>query len=212
MLEPYLSPGDGVLDIGAHVGRYTQAYAKVVGTTGRVVAVEPDPESARKLRVACDRMLNVLVFEGMVGPQEWASVGLCAMTRDAEDARRNSVWAANTMKPGAQFLATAAPLDGFLRLFKRLRGIKIDAQGAEAHILDGATETLKRNDLVWAVELWPEGLRNAGRSVREVADIFSAAGYHPVASHGRTWDQLVTLIEPYTGHKSTDVVLTHRES
>jgi FkbM family methyltransferase len=208
MLEPYLSLGDGVLDIGAHVGRYTQAYAKVVGPTGCVLAVEPDASSLS--RIAALGLPHVRVLQVAMGHPDWLGHTLAC---DADDARRNSLWAANTITPSTLgCIVNVETVDYVAPTIPRLRGIKIDAQGAEAHILDGATETLKRPDLVWAVELWPEGLRNAGRSVREVADIFSAAGYHPVASHGRTWDQLVTLIEPYTGHKSTDVVLTHRES
>jgi FkbM family methyltransferase len=208
MLEPYLSPGDGVLDIGAHVGRYTQAYAKVVGPTGYVLAVEPDLISYETLRAVTRELPQVKAYHMAATGQG----GKAVLHVDKEDRRRNSFWSSNRLAEGYAVAVNCVTVDTITFGVANLRGIKIDAQGAEAHILDGATETLKRNDLVWAVELWPEGLRNAGRSVREVADIFSAAGYHPVASHGRTWDQLVTLIEPYTGHKSTDVVLTHRES
>jgi len=42
-LQQILGPGDTFLDIGAHVGQYALVAATLVGASGRVVAIEPNP-------------------------------------------------------------------------------------------------------------------------------------------------------------------------
>lgn len=45
-----IRPGDQVLDVGANIGIYSVHLSRAVGPTGRVVAVEPDPENVALLR------------------------------------------------------------------------------------------------------------------------------------------------------------------
>ena len=42
--------GDTVIDIGAHIGRYTITSSKQVGKTGKVVAIEADPDNFQLLK------------------------------------------------------------------------------------------------------------------------------------------------------------------
>jgi FkbM family methyltransferase len=49
-IRRHVGPGDIVLDIGAHIGVYTMVLAKQVGPTGRVVAVEANPPTFRRLK------------------------------------------------------------------------------------------------------------------------------------------------------------------
>lgn len=44
-----LRPGDVFLDLGAHIGFYSLVVARMVGPAGRVIAVEPEPESFARL-------------------------------------------------------------------------------------------------------------------------------------------------------------------
>ena len=44
-----LTPGDTVVDIGAHIGCFALFAADRVGPTGRVIACEPDPDTCRRL-------------------------------------------------------------------------------------------------------------------------------------------------------------------
>src|SRR5213593_2678955 len=54
--EPYitsripLKKGDTFIDVGAHIGYYSRLAARVVGSSGRVFAVEPDPRNLPLLR------------------------------------------------------------------------------------------------------------------------------------------------------------------
>src|SRR3990167_9277157 len=187
LLLPYLSPGDGVIDLGAHVGEYTKAFAKAVGPTGRVVAVEPDPGSYAELQRRYADSPHVTAMEALVGSEAAASVPYWRATWDA---RHGSMWRPNVPDPRGTVDVPMVTLDHLAGLVPRLRLIKVDVQGAECHVLDGAHDTLAK-DLVWYVEVWAMGLTHAGRSPAELAAQFQAHGYE---MRDRTWADLVAAV------------------
>jgi len=48
-LRSVLEPGDTFADVGAHIGIYSLVASQLVGDTGRVLAVEAAPDTARQL-------------------------------------------------------------------------------------------------------------------------------------------------------------------
>jgi FkbM family methyltransferase len=60
----FVGPGDLVFDVGAHVGNRTRALASL---GCRVVAIEPQPDFARVLRMAFARSGRVEIIEAAVG-------------------------------------------------------------------------------------------------------------------------------------------------
>ncbi len=69
--EPHLAawwprlvkPGATIVDVGANVGFHALHAAVLAGPRGRVVAVEPDPGSARVLRLACSLLSGAAPVE-----------------------------------------------------------------------------------------------------------------------------------------------------
>ena len=53
-IAEHVGPGDVIYDLGANVGFYTVICARRVGPAGRVIAVEPFPDSARSIRHNAD--------------------------------------------------------------------------------------------------------------------------------------------------------------
>jgi FkbM family methyltransferase len=49
-ISAMVRPGDVVYDVGAHLGSLTLGAARLVGTSGRVVAFDGDPENVERLR------------------------------------------------------------------------------------------------------------------------------------------------------------------
>lgn len=196
-----LQPGDGAIDIGANVGAVTRHLAKRVGPTGCVIAVEPDPRAVTMLRQTVQGFPWVRVMEMAVsGGLEVRPLYLSA------DSPQNSFWAANTLKAdGASIAVPTITLDTLAANVPNLKAIKIDTQGAEVEVLKGGQETLQRKGLVWHVEFWPTGLRNAWTSPQVLADMFSANGYHP---QGRSWEKVLASMAHMDGHKSVDVVVS----
>jgi len=202
-----LRPGDTALDIGANVGAFTVAYAKRVGPTGRVWAVEPHPVAVAACRAATADYPWVTV-------QQVAVVGSgdrVTLYGDRGDMRRSSLWAENVMQEGEAYSVPGARLRHILSAVRTPpRVIKIDAQGAEMAILRDASDVLDGlQDTVLVLEIWPAGLQAAGSSADELIDWCEAHGW---TADDRTWASARQAAAGMTGHKAFDVVCRRHSS
>lgn len=134
----YVRPGDVVVDVGANVGWYTLLAAKLVGPTGRVIAVEASPSIAERLRsnVALNPAVadRVTVFNCAAGDRE-GSVPI--YLADAENTGKTSLLAVTgaTAEDTVPMKPLAAILDGVE--LSKVRVIKIDVEGAEPQVIAG---------------------------------------------------------------------------
>ena len=80
ILERLVGPGDDAIDAGANIGLFSVHLASLVGSHGRVLAIEPSPTILPSLRRNLERngAGNVIVHEGLVadeaGEREFHSV------------------------------------------------------------------------------------------------------------------------------------------
>jgi len=143
-----LRPGMNFVDIGAHFGFFTRLGSFLVGDTGRVVSFEPTPETFNQLirnTVACDNVLlqNCAAYSSETkltlrdfGLQYSAFNSAFGM-RDGEGERLT----------GREFQARARKVDDVIREIglPDIDLIKIDAESSEIHVLQGLTDTLRRD-------------------------------------------------------------------
>ena len=142
-IQERLRPGNIFLDIGANGGVYTVLAAKRVGQEGHVYAFEPDPRNLALLRqnVELNRLSNVTIVTKAVSN----TVGT-AQFAISHDGAMNSL--AKNEHAGQQIekweTVPTTTLDAALRELNvtRVDVIKIDVEGAERLVLDGARETL----------------------------------------------------------------------
>jgi FkbM family methyltransferase len=127
--QRWLEPGDVFVDVGANVGLYSLVAA---GVGAEVIAVEPAPDMADLLRA------NVGLNPGAQVTVHQCAVMDRAGTVDLEGPDPNRRVASHTAS-GANIPATT--LDELLGS-RRVRGIKIDVEGNERLVLDGARRTL----------------------------------------------------------------------
>jgi FkbM family methyltransferase len=138
LFRQLVAPGSVVVDIGAHVGYYSLLSARLLGGRGRVAAFEPDPRNAAFLRrhVAVNRSTRKLV------KVEQAAVGAANGT-----ARFSAGTGSGTGHIAAEgeFQVRLVKLDDYLAA-ERLAPthLKIDVEGAECDVLQGALETLRK--------------------------------------------------------------------
>lgn len=128
-----LKPGDLFVDIGANVGSYTVLASKVCGA--RTISVEPDPDTARALRrnIEVNEIGDrVEVVEAALGAREGTvrfTVGRDTVNRVAtandKDTREVPVRTLDDVLGGA------SP-----------KIIKMDVEGFETQVLEGATRTM----------------------------------------------------------------------
>jgi len=182
-LRDRLQPGDHVVDIGANVGDYTSLAADLVGATGHVYAVEPGPENVASLRERFRDRPNVTVMAAAAGDRS----GTASLFLDRRDGRRHSVASDNVGKAGGCIQVEQISLDDAFGTLSHLAAIKIDAQGAEHHILRGGHNVLRNLKPALALELWPQGLVNLGATARDVLNALELAGYevHRLSAKGK---------------------------
>lgn len=163
-LSEWVGAGDWVIDVGAHVGHYTQRFSDLVGSEGRVIAVEPVPQTFALLaaNVALFRHPNVTLLN-LAASARTEVVGM--RIPDRADGSHNYYEAAISAQPGP-LRVLAAALDP-LAFGHPIRLIKIDAEGHDAVVLEGIQRLLASDHPTLIVEA----------DTRLVADSLARLGY-----------------------------------
>jgi len=174
-----LRSGMTVLDIGAHHGLYTLLASKTVGPSGQVIAFEPSPRERKALRlnVRLNRCKNVLVQELALGNEEGETK---LHVVDHLETGCNSL--RPPALPGSTSLVSVRviSLDQWLavRDLRSVDFIKLDVEGGELSVLQGAKRLLERPPRpVILVEVQDIRTRPWGYRGREIIDFLSAKGY-----------------------------------
>jgi FkbM family methyltransferase len=157
-LRAWARPGTTVIDVGANMGFFTVRFARWVGPTGRVIAVEPETENLRLLRHRLERSglgVNVDVVEG-VAAEEPGMLRLAvnpfhpADHRIGEEGLPVRAWTIDELVAARDWPAISL--------------IKIDVQGAEVRVVHGARATIARFHPRLFVEVDDRALEEAGFS------------------------------------------------
>jgi FkbM family methyltransferase len=144
--------GDTVIDIGAHIGLYTITSSKQVGKTGKVVAIEADPDNfwLLKRNIALNNLTNVLPLNYAV----FSTRTRIKLYEQSASAKYNSLMLARARTEN-YVEVNADTLDNLLKVrgINEVNWIKIDVEGAEFEVLKGSTETLSSNNMSLLVEI-----------------------------------------------------------
>ena len=145
LLPELLSDGDAMVDVGANVGILGARAARLVGESGRVVAVEPSPRCLEDLRRVVDGMSNVTIVDAALGPER-GTVSLTGWDNPdhrglgtAVDGHRAGIeenWYEGTAAVVPQ-LRLADVLDEHLP-GREVALLKVDVEGYEPAVLAGA--------------------------------------------------------------------------
>lgn len=187
-----LKEGDTAMDIGAMIGAYSAPFKKAVGETGVVHAFDPNPLCFECLKhncptVQCHQMAlgraNVILF----------------LTHD-------------TKNPGASFIGSpegvpvkVKRLDSIasqLQGLDKLKVVKIDVEGMEPQVIEGASETLKRYMPTILIEINHGALKRNNYAAESIVAPLTALGYNPRfldeqhSFDAERWPQLDVLFVP----------------
>jgi len=137
----YLQPGDVVIDVGANVGFFSLLSAALVGPTGRVYAIEAHPQISRYLRgnVKANKFKNVLMHNCALGEK----TGTVCLSDQRKDDRNMVV----RDKPGLE--VPLKKLDDLKINDQHINLLKIDVEGYEKFVLEGAAKLLSRVQCIY---------------------------------------------------------------
>ena len=195
-VKKLVKPGMTVIDAGANIGYYTRLFARLVGTSGRVVAFEPHPRVFACLSRNAGSLNNVVLVQAGVGDTA-REVVLCdylaesaqsSMAYDAD--RRLQVYSLLSGResaprairdlPRSDYRVKMVPIDSQLQALAvtTVDFVKLDIEGAELRALKGMSETLARSGAVsMIVEFNPTALRAYGSDPLELWSYLRQCGF-----------------------------------
>ncbi len=156
IIKALVSPGDQVIDLGAHVGIYTKFLSTLIGLEGRVFSVEPFPfnfailsSNVRRLRLKNVKLVNCAVSDA----EGRATMEVPKFTQSGE-----SFWDARIAHEDSnprlrRAEVSVRPLDSIFPELTGVSFIKCDVEGKELQTLVGAEKLIERNRPAWLIEI-----------------------------------------------------------
>ena len=144
LLERFSSAGgSSFLDVGANLGYFSCLLGKLAGPRGKVVAIEPEPNNFKLLQrnLRNNGLKNVTVHECAVGAQDGAAK--MGIYKAANRGRHSLV----DLEGCKQFIEVPVRrLDDLVKDagVESWDLVKMDVEGYEAFVFEGAKETLAR--------------------------------------------------------------------
>ena len=148
-----INPGDTVIDVGANWGVHTLLMSKLVGPSGRVIAIEPDPNAVSDLRFnqrlnGCE---NITVNQVAAADSEGEIALYLAKSSSLNTIESDRQQAGLSEK----LMVKVTRLDSIVEDLKlgNLCLIKIDVEGAESQVLQGAESILRNQRPYFVIDL-----------------------------------------------------------
>lgn len=138
--ERFLRAGDVVVDAGANIGLLTLRAAKTVGQDGKVISIEPHPETFLWLEKNCslNKFVNIDLRNIAVGNEEKKVSFTNFKIKDV-----NKI----SEKEGTLSLPMTT-LDVLCADISRCMLLKLDVEGFELPALFGAEQLIKKTDVI----------------------------------------------------------------
>jgi FkbM family methyltransferase len=157
------------IDIGCHIGSFLEKMV-TLAPLGRHHAVEPVARKAAWLR---RKFRGVVVHEVALSDHDGEAAFFVNRSRSSYSGLR-----ARESGPIDELRVTCRRLDGLIPADARIGFIKIDVNGAELHVLEGALGLIARDQPAILLECTLGGLRDYGVRADEVYDtVTRKAGY-----------------------------------
>jgi FkbM family methyltransferase len=170
--------GDVVIDIGAHMGRYTIISSKRVGANGKVVAIEANPSNFEMLNrnIKLNQLTNIISLNNAVYSKE-TKIKLYLPGEELGHTTYNTVMSDRAKNEDKFVEVNANTLDYLLQLNKitDVNWVKIDVEGAEFEVLKGASNVLsKSKDIALLIEVHNlSGGTNLYRPIIEFLNLYN---------------------------------------
>jgi FkbM family methyltransferase len=143
LVSKTVKSGFTVVDVGAHIGYYSLLFSRLVGPQGHVIAFEPVPKNFEFLseNLKLNTCSNVEPMNRAVLDRHEQII----IEMPEDDPLPVGVSFANPDNKGNVLIEAVSLDDTVLRRTKRVDFLKVDAEGAEGKVLDGARSLIERD-------------------------------------------------------------------
>jgi FkbM family methyltransferase len=171
----HFKSGMTFVDVGANVGLYTALAIKA--GAARVLSLEPLPENFALLRstAAANSPLQPVLLEQVAAGRESGELTLFTNPDNKGD---NRLYADPLLK--GKLTVQVETLDSLCKKHNipHIDFLKIDVQGAEMLVLEGAKTILAQSpQAIIMTEFWPQGLTNCGTDPLAYLKAFTELGF-----------------------------------
>ena len=169
-----LKSGFCVYDIGANMGLYSIEFSKIVGSDGKVFSFEPSSINFKKLSDNVNNISNIKSINYAVGRE----ISKLFISQGLDDIGATSKL--NESNNGVGNWVDVTTIDDLIKSLPIPNAIKIDVEGFEINVLEGARKTLLNPELkVVGVEIHSTILDEQGvkNPVNKIEKIFNDSGF-----------------------------------
>jgi len=181
-----LSPGDHVIDVGSNIGYWLLLAARRIGESGRMLAFEPVPDSREIVQRNIKRsgIRNVELSPLAIGQENGA-----AEFYESKVANWGSLVKHHALLPTRSLHVEIMKLDDVVRESPGFRPtmLRMDVEGAELMVLEGAQNLLKKYRPGLFIEFHP--FLVGWRAIRRALSGLMELGYTSGTLIQREWDQ-----------------------
>lgn len=181
VLEKLIQPGFKVVEVGANFGCYTLLMSKLVGENGSVIAFEANPYVSKYLKksVELNNLTNVIIYENAVAQTSYkgfmvyglSNIGGGYILPDTQNSQE-------TCKTEKCVPIKVITLDEVLGSVS-INVLKMDAEGSEAWILDGATKTIENSkDIIIVMEWVTDHLKRNSINIEAFVQKLKSYGFN----------------------------------
>jgi FkbM family methyltransferase len=174
--ESLIQPGDVVIDVGANIGYYSVLSSKLVGSKGRVYALEPS--ASIRARLEANLRLNSCNNVTVLPFGAWHETGTAKL--NLVDGNRGSSTIGSTENSHQSEQIHLKRLDEMIPQseWERIRLIKIDVEGAELSAVQGAEKILNQASHIEVIcEVCPERMEAVGGACLELLHLMQGHGF-----------------------------------
>jgi FkbM family methyltransferase len=160
------------IDVGANIGYFTCLMSNFAGPAGKVLAVEPELYNFKLLQqnISANNLKNVEVFPCAVGASEGsAMLGLYKSSNRGRHSILDTTAKAQVKVPLRTLDEIASSSGSSVQSWSLL---KIDVEGYEAFVIDGAKKTLPRVEAL-VMEFSPTLLKKSGADPASILGFLS---------------------------------------
>ncbi len=162
------------VDIGANIGIYSLLLGKYIESTGSVWAFEPDPSAYQILLRNISENHHANIQARNIAVTHYTGFGKLYLSDSHHGDHR--IFPSESRRKSIP--VTFAALDDFFEKNQKIDHMKIDVQGAEGLVLDGATRILKDNERIKIfLEFTPELITQSGQSPIQIVKKLRDLGF-----------------------------------
>ena len=138
VIDRVVGPGDVILDVGANIGYYTIMLSKLVGETGMVYAIEPEPRNFERLQKNVQlNGIESIVETHQIGASDAVGTGTLHVSRRSNLHSFLGPTGADDTKGDQSIELPLTDVSTFIRGKRPVDLLRMDIEGYEVEVISG---------------------------------------------------------------------------